>query len=73
MRYAIRQVAQDFPVTGTVENLDDGRVKMVVEGLPSDIAALEARVRVVAPGRIDRWERYDCEASHEFVNFSIHR
>lgn len=39
-RYTARNLAQGFPVTGFVRNLDDGRVEMVVEGRANDIEAL---------------------------------
>jgi acylphosphatase len=73
MRFAVREVARSFPVTGTVENLSDGRVRIVVEGDSTSIDAFLAQLQVVAPGHIRSLERFDCEASGEFVNFSIRR
>lgn len=38
-RLAVRSIAQRFAVAGFVENLDDGRVKLVAEGEPEELIA----------------------------------
>ncbi|HQU43007.1 MAG: hypothetical protein B7Z73_06020 [Planctomycetia bacterium 21-64-5] len=36
-RYTTRELAQDFDVSGYVENLPDGRVQLVAEGEPAEL------------------------------------
>ncbi len=36
-RYSTRRIAQAFAVTGYVQNLPDGRVRVVVEGEPEEL------------------------------------
>lgn len=38
-RWTARNLAQGFPVTGFVRNLNDGRVEIVVEGWEADVQA----------------------------------
>lgn len=38
-RYTTATIAKRFEVTGTVENLPDGRVELIVEGSKSEIEA----------------------------------
>lgn len=44
-RYAAKTVASGFEVTGTVRNLDDGRVELVAEGLRSELEAFRTAIR----------------------------
>jgi acylphosphatase len=70
-RYTTHQIAQGFAVQGFVQNLFDGRVLLVVEGLPSEIDLLLASLR----GRLRqhiRGETTDRSApTGEFSSFSI--
>ncbi len=47
-RYTARRIASRFPVTGYIQNLPDGQVRMVVEGsrvtLDRFLAAVEAEM-----------------------------
>lgn len=43
-RYTVQQLARPLPVAGFVKNLPDGRVQLVVEGRPDDIARLLAGI-----------------------------
>jgi len=36
-RYSCRQLAKGFSITGTVKNLDDGRVELITEGEREEI------------------------------------
>lgn len=49
-RYTARQLAEKFVVAGTVENLSDGRVKMVVEGETDQVDGL---MRAIAERMVD--------------------
>ena len=73
MRYAINRLAQQFPVVGIVENLEDGRVRGIVEGDLKPIDQFLDAIRVQAPGAIHRLERFESSPTGEFVNFSIQR
>ncbi|MFO0013306.1 MAG: acylphosphatase [Planctomycetota bacterium] len=73
MRYTVHRLASQFPITGWVENLDDGRVQIVAEGDPKAIARFLEAISTHAPGAIHRMDRYESAASGEFVNFTIHR
>jgi acylphosphatase len=62
-RYTARSVAQQYKVYGHVQNLDDGRVRLVVEGEAEEINRLMARYihnvtvsTVAASGEFDRFE-----------------
>jgi acylphosphatase len=44
-RYAVRQVAQGYEVTGLVRNLLDGRVELVAEGEREELEAFRVAVR----------------------------
>jgi acylphosphatase len=72
-RFTTRAIAGRHPVTGFVQNLPDGRVRIVVEG---SVAALDAFVADVA-GEMDRYiESTDVSrqpATGEFSEFEIRR
>jgi acylphosphatase len=44
-RYNVKSVAVGFEVTGTVRNLNDGRVELVAEGLRSELDAFQTAIR----------------------------
>jgi acylphosphatase len=72
-RYSTHDIAKNFAVTGTVENLDDGRVKIVVEGEAADIDLFLAKVKISAPGEVRKMDRFESEATGEFDAFAIKR
>jgi acylphosphatase len=43
-RYQVKQIAHEFDVSGTVRNLADGRVELIVEGDAPEVAAFVAQV-----------------------------
>lgn len=49
-RYSTYETAREFSVSGTVENLPDGRVRLLAQGEPAEVAAfrreLERRMRL---------------------------
>lgn len=73
MRHAINRLAQQFPVVGFVENLNDGRVRGIAEGESDHIDQFLDAIRVHAPGAIHRLDRFVSSPTGEFVNFSIQR
>ena len=73
MRYAIHDLARLYPVGGLVENLDDGRVRIVVEGPLETLDAFLKRLMEIAPGHIQKLDRFQSEATGEFRQFVIRR
>jgi acylphosphatase len=51
-RWTTTRVARDHNAAGAVQNLPDGRVKLVVEGEPADLDALVAAVQDAMSGYI---------------------
>lgn len=70
-RYTARELAQRFEVSGYVENLADGRVRLVAEGEPAE---LDRFLEAVAK-QLDRYIRGSDVRRHtaggEFSDFSI--
>lgn len=44
-RYTTRQIAQGYEVSGTVRNLDDGRVELVAEGDEEEVKQFLEAIR----------------------------
>lgn len=72
-RYRTTEIAQSFVVSGTVENLGDGRVKIVVEGERDEIERFVDEIQTSASGRIKSIDRFDSEPSGDFDRFAIKR
>ena len=70
-RFTTNQIAKRFDVKGTVENCQDGRVKIVVEAESTEIDAFVGAIRTSMPGKINKMDRFESEPSNEFGNFSI--
>ena len=73
MRYSVGNLARQYPVGGFVENLDDGRVRIVVEGPLEVLDAFLERLMQIAPGHIQKFDRFQSEATGEFRQFVIRR
>ena len=73
MRYTVHDLARQYPVGGRVENLDDGRVRVVVEGPLEVLDAFLKRLMEIAPGHIQKLDRFQSEATGEFRQFIIRR
>lgn len=68
-RFHTKEVAKKFSVTGTVQNLDDGRVKVVVEGQIDEVHRFLDAVGQSMTGNVKGDERFESEASSEFESF----
>ena len=72
-RYAVRTLTTGFEVTGTVRNLEDGRVELVAEGAQRGIGGLSGSHPRVGSGplypagTVTQWS----EAKNEFRGFEI--
>ena len=72
-RYRTSEIAQSFIVSGTVENLDDGRVKIVVEGEFDEIQRFAEEIQNSVSGKIKSIDRFESEPSGDFDGFRIIR
>ena len=73
-RYTVRMLATGFEVTGTVRNLEDGRVELIAEGEKTELEGLMNAVRESEVGRFIRQETpHWTEAKNEFRGFEITR
>ncbi len=72
-RRSAQQKAESLGLTGWVANLENGDVRMVAEGTPDQVDALELWCRNSGPrmARIDRVEVVRQQASGVFVGFVI--
>lgn len=70
-RYTANETAKKFAVQGTVENCEDGRVKIVVEAEAAEIDSFVEAIKTSMSGQIRRIERFESEPSYEFDNFSV--
>lgn len=68
-RFHTKEVAKKFSVTGTVQNLEDGRVKVVVEGQIDEVHRFLDAVGQSMTGNVKGDERFESEASSEFESF----
>ncbi len=73
-RYTTKAVACGFEVTGTVRNLADGRVELVVEGERSELESFRRAIQDSEVGRFVQQEQAAwSEAKNEFRGFEIVR
>jgi acylphosphatase len=70
-RYTARNVAQSYQVTGYVQNLSDGRVKLIVEGTPNELDHFLAAVRAALAENIEKELTDTLIATGEFNGFDI--
>ncbi|MGA2555853.1 MAG: acylphosphatase [Verrucomicrobiota bacterium] len=71
-RYSVRTLVNGYEATGTVRNLEDGRVELIAEGVRDELEGLLEAVRVSEVGRFIRQEQMDwTEARNEFRSFEI--
>ena len=73
-RYTVKSITPGFEVTGTVRNLDDGRVELIAEGEPEELSAFRTAIRESGVGRlIQREEEISGPATGGFRGFEIVR
>jgi len=73
-RYTARTVATGFDLTGTVRNLTDGRVELVVEGARAELEAFRQAIRDSGLGHFIGGEDVNwSEAQGGFRGFEIVR
>lgn len=73
-RYRVKTLANGFELTGTVRNLDDGRVELVAEGARTELEEFLQAIRDSEIGRFIRNEQSDwSDAKNEFRGFEVTR
>jgi acylphosphatase len=73
-RYTVKALTPGFEVTGTVRNLNDGRVEMIAEGEREELDAFRQAIRESGlGGMIQREEEAFGPAAGEFRGFDIVR
>jgi acylphosphatase len=71
-RYTVKQAASGYDVTGTVRNLADGRVELIVEGQMEELKAFREGIRDSGlEGLIKNEDVSWSEAKNEFRGFEI--
>jgi acylphosphatase len=70
-RYTTRQIAGGFRVTGYVQNLPDGSVRLVAEGAVSELDRFVAEIREQMSGFIRQLQADSQPATNEFDDFGI--
>jgi len=72
-RFTSKQVSRLYDVVGTVQNLADGRVKMICEGDPAQIRGFIEEVAQSTHGQVTDTEILDKPLTGEFKGFEIVR
>ncbi len=73
-RYTAKTVATGFEITGTIRNLPDGRVELVVEGSHAELEAFHAALHDAGLAGFIRDEQVIWgDAKNEFRGFEIVR
>ena len=73
-RYTVKALARGFEVTGTVRNLPDGRVELIVEGQRVEMEEFRKAIQGSELGHfIHREEISWSEAKNDFRGFEIVR
>lgn len=72
-RFSTNSVATKHPVVGFVENLVDGRVRVIVEGKPEAVEGFLCEVATTMARYIHEVDVKAKPASDEFAKFEIRR
>jgi acylphosphatase len=72
-RATTAEIAKDYPVTGRVKNLADGRVQLVVEGPEDAVKDFLKAVRVRWKDNIDKEEAKEQKVGGKYKDFTIAR
>ena len=73
-RYTVKKITMGYEITGTVRNLDDGRVELIAEGVREELDAFRVGVRDSGlSGLIQREEESFAPATGQLRGFEIIR
>jgi acylphosphatase len=70
-RATTAEMARDFPVTGWVKNLDDGRVQLLVEGPEESVDKFLKKVHDRWKDNIEKEEIKKQDASRKYKSFDV--
>ena len=70
-RATTSSIARRHEVTGTVENLPDGRVRLVAEGEAAAVEAFIKDVQDAMDRHIQSSDKHDADATGEFDGFAV--
>ncbi len=70
-RFTTESIAGGYAVTGFVRNLPDGRVELVAEGHPDELARFLAKITTSMKPYIDHIQTNHSPATGEFASFTI--
>jgi acylphosphatase len=72
-RYTTRDISRNFAVTGYVENLPDGSVRVVAEGETGEVDRFIDAVSLRMQYYVSGMDRHASPATGEFSRFEIRR
>lgn len=72
-RFTAQSIARRYGMAGYVQNLPDGRVRLVVEGGAPDVSAFLEDVSKRMGEHIHHQSRTDSAANGEFTRFEVRR
>lgn len=70
-RYQTLQVAKEFEVSGFVQNLDDGRVLLEIEGAESELGGFVKGLEERMAGYVRKVERHNSTRTAQYRGFFI--
>ncbi len=71
-RYMVKSLVLGYEVTGTIRNLPDGRVELLMEGMTEEIEAFRQAIRESGLGRLISQEQINwSDARRELRGFEI--
>src|SRR5438034_3562697 len=72
-RATVEKIARDYPVTGWVKNLSDGRVQLLVEGPEGAVTKFLAAIRTHWKRNIEKEKAEERKPTGEYKGFTIRR
>jgi len=72
-RYTTKQLAGSFDVSGTVQNLTNGQVKLIVEGELAEVDRFVAAICETTHGHVAKTEQSVSKANGNLIGFEIIR
>lgn len=71
-RRAVQQIARERALVGTVRNLEDGNVEVIIQGEDSDIEAFLGSIRLLSlPIKVANIEKSEREIAPDLTSFKI--
>lgn len=70
-RYQVLQIAKEFEISGSVQNLLDGRVHLIVEGLEANAEGFTKEISYQMDAYIKEEEMHQSEQESELSGFKI--